>query len=101
MSYRRDLQQLRRAGKQAKRQQRQLAALELAGLTAVTLHAHAQQLTIPIERLTGAPLVDVLREALRDRRQALAAEARQVRHDWLEGEGLDGRRAPHAPSPLP
>ncbi|WP_223654416.1 hypothetical protein [Hymenobacter psoromatis] len=101
MSDRRDLRHLRRARHLAKRQQRQLATLELAGLTAVTLHTHDQQLTIAIERLTGAPLVDVLREALRERRQACAAEARQVRRDWLEGEKLDGRLAPPAPPPLP
>ena len=101
MSDRRDLQQLRRAGKRAKRQQRRLAQLELAGLTAVTLHAHTQQLTVIIERATGAPLVDVLREALRDRRQAFQAEARQVRQDWLEGETLDDRRVSPAPPLLP
>lgn len=99
MSYRRDLKDLRRAGNLAKRQQRQLATLELAGLTAVTLHTHAQHLTIAIERLTGAPLVDVLREALRDRRQACAAEAQQVRQVWLEGEWLAGRLVLPAPSP--
>lgn len=101
MSYRRDLKQLRRASKLARRQQRQLANLELAGLTAVTLHAHTQHLTIAIERLTGAPLVDVLREALRDRRQACEAEARQVHQTWLEDELLEGRLIPPAPSPLP
>jgi hypothetical protein len=101
MSHRRDLKQLRRAGKQARRQQRQLAKLELTGLTAVTLHTHTQHLTITIERLTGAPLVDVLREALRDRRQACAAEARQVRQAWLEDEWLEGGLIPPTPNPLP
>lgn len=101
MSYRRALQHLRRAGKLAKRQQRQLATLELAGLTAVTLHANTQELTIALERLTGAPLVDVLRETLRDRRQAFAAEAQQVRQAWLEGEWLEGRLVPPGPPPLP
>jgi len=100
MSYRRDLKHLRRAGKLAKRQQRQLVTLELAGLTAVTLHANSQQLTIALERLSGAPLVDILREALRDRRQAFAAEARQVRQAWLEDECLEGRLTPPA-TPLP
>ena len=99
MSYRRDLKELRRAQQLAKRQQRQLATLELAGLTAVTLHTHAGQLTIAIERLPGAPIVDVLREALRERRQALAAEAQQVRQDWLEGEWLEGRWMPSSPYP--
>lgn len=101
MSNRRDLKQLRRAGKLAKRQQRQLATLELAGITAVTLHAHDQHLTIAIERLTGAPLVDVLREALRDRQQAFKSEAGQVLHTWLEDERLEGRLISPTPSPLP
>lgn len=96
MSNRRDLKQLRRAGKLAKYQQRQLAMLELAGITAVTLYAHNQHLTIAIERPTGAPLVDVLREALRDRRQAFKTEAQQVRHAWLEDEWLEGRLVPPA-----
>lgn len=101
MSSRRDLKLLRRARKLAKHQQRQLDTLELAGLTAVTLHAHGQQLTIAIERPIGTALIGVLREALRDRRQACAAEARQVRQDWLNGEWLDGRLVAPAPVPLP
>ena len=71
MSYRRDLKLLRRAQKQAKRQLRQLAKLELTGLTAVTLHAHTRQVTITLASATGAPFTDTLREALRERRQAL------------------------------
>jgi len=101
MSSRRDLKLLRRARKLAKRQQRQLDTLELTGLTAVTLHAHGQQLTIAIERPIGMALIGVLREALRDRRQACAAEARQVRQDWLNSEWLDGRLVAPAPAPLP
>jgi hypothetical protein len=45
MSHHRDLKLLRRAQKQAKHQLRQLAKLELTGLTAVTLHAHTRQAT--------------------------------------------------------
>lgn len=91
MSYRRDLKRLHRAQKLAKRQQHQLATLELAGLTAITLHTHAGQLTIAIERLAGASLVDILQEALRDRRRVLQTEARQLLQDWQESEQL---RAP-------
>lgn len=101
MSYRRDLRQLRRARKLAKRQQRQLATIELVGITAVTLHANWEYLTIAVERLTAAPFVDILREALRDRRQALQAEARQLRRDCLEGERLDAGLAPVTAPPLP
>lgn len=101
MSYRRDLKLLRRAQKQAKRQLRQLAQLELTGLTAITLHAHARQLTITLVSATGAPFTDTLREALRERRQALQAEARQLLATWLEDEQLHLRPAPAAGPPLP
>ncbi len=101
MSYRRDLQLLRRAQKQAKRQLRQLAAFELTGLTAVTLHAHARQLTITLASATGAPFTDALREALRERRQVLRAEARHLLATWLEDELLRNHPAPAAGPPLP
>jgi hypothetical protein len=101
MSYRRDLKQLRRAQKQAKRQLRQLAELELTGLTAVTLHAHTRQVTITLASATGAPFTDTLREALRERRQALRAEAQQLLLIWLEDEQLRDRPDPVAGLPLP
>ncbi len=88
MSYRRDLRLLRRARQQAKRQLRQLAEFELTGLTAVTLHTHTRQLTVRLASATGAPFTDALREALRERRQALQAEAQQVLRAWLEEELL-------------
>lgn len=99
MSYRRDLRLLRRARKQAKRQLRQLAEFELTGLTAVTLHAHTQQLTILLASATGAPFTDALREALRERRQALQAETQQVLRTWLEDELL--RDSPDPTTGLP
>lgn len=101
MSYRRDLKLLRRAQKQAKRQMHQLAELELTGLTAVTLHAHTQQVTITLASATGAPFTDTLREALRERRQALQAEAQHLLLTWLENEQLRERPAPPAGPPLP
>ena len=101
MSYRRDLKLLRRAQKQTKRQLRQLAKLELTGLTAVTLHAHTRQVTITLASATGAPFTDTLREALRERRQALQAEARQLLLTWLEDEQLRDRPAPNTGLPLP
>jgi hypothetical protein len=100
MSYRRDLKQLRRAQKRAKRQLRQLAELELTGLTAVTLHAHTRQVTITLASATGAPFTDALREALRERHQALQAEAQQLLLTWLEDEQLHDRPAPAAGLPL-
>lgn len=101
MSHSRDLKLLRRAQKQAKRQLRQLAKLELTGLTAVTLHAHTQQVTITLVSATGAPFTDTLREALRERRQALRAEARQLLLTWLEDEQLHEHPASAAGPALP
>lgn len=101
MSYRRDIQRLRRVRKRAKRQLRQLAEWELTGLTAVTLHAHTRQLTITLISATGAPFTDTLREALRERRQALQAEARQLLATWLEDAQLRVRPVPSAGPPLP
>lgn len=101
MSYRRDLRRLRRARRLAKRQLRQLAAFELTGLTAITLHAHTRQLTIPLVSTTGAPFTDTLREALRERRQALQAETHQLRLMWLEDEQLRCRPAPAVGPALP
>jgi hypothetical protein len=100
MSHRRDLKYLRRAQKQAKRQMRQLAELELTGLTAVTLHANAQQVTITLASATGAPFTDALREILRERRQSLRAKAQQLLCTWLEDEQLRDHSAPVAGSPL-
>lgn len=101
MSYRHDLKLLRRARKQAKQQQRQLADLELTGLTAVTLHTHIGQLTVSLCSTTGAPFTDSLRELLRDRRQALQAEAQHLRRAWLEDKQLRDLDAPVAGPPLP
>ncbi len=101
MSFRRDLQDLRRARRLAKRQLRRLDAFELTGLTAVTLHAHTRQLTILLVSATGAPFTDALREVLRERRQALQAEARQLLLTWLEDEQLRDRPAPIIGPALP
>ena len=101
MSYRRDLKLLRRAHKQTKRQLHQLAEFELTGLTAVTLHTHTRQLTIPLVSATGAPFTDVLREALRERRQALQAETQQLLLTWLLDEQLLSSSAPTTSTPQP
>ncbi|MDJ0368069.1 hypothetical protein QMK33_23255 [Hymenobacter sp. H14-R3] len=101
MSYRRDLQLLRRAQKQAKRQLRQLAELELTGLTAVTLHAHNRQVTVTLVSATGEPFTDSLREELHKRRQALQVEVQQLLLTWVEEAQLRERPAPAAGPPLP
>ena len=100
MSNRRDLKLLRRAEKQVKRQLRHLDELELTGLTAVTLHAHTRRLTITFISTTGAPFTDTLREALRERSQALQADTRQLLAIWLEDEQLRERPSLAAGPPL-
>lgn len=98
MWYRKQLRLVRRARRAARAQQHQLLVLELDGLTAITLHTHARQLTIPIERADAGQLVDTLREALRDRRRTLKQEVRQLRQDWQESLRLRERPASPPPS---
>ena len=99
MWYRKQLRLVRRARRVARAQQHQLLALELDGLTAITLHTHNQQLTIAIERVDAGQLVDTLREALRDRRRALKREAGQLRQDWQESQRLREQEGPTSPHP--
>ncbi|TDN37000.1 hypothetical protein E4631_19765 [Hymenobacter sp. UV11] len=99
MWYRKQLRLIRRARRAARAQQHWLLVLELDGLTAVTLHTHARQLTIPVERAEAGQLVDTLREALRDRRRAWKQEARQLRQDWQESQRLRAHERPTPPSP--
>ena len=94
MWYSKQLRQVRRARKAARAQQHQLLVLELEGLVALTLHSATRTLTIAIERAAGAQVVDTLREALRERRQVLKIEARQLRQDWQESETLRARKGP-------
>ena len=91
MWYRKQLRLIRRARRAARAQQHQLLVLELEGLTAITLHTHARQLTISVERAEAGQLVDTLREALRDRCRAWKQEARQLRQDWQESQRLRKR----------
>ena len=101
MWYSKQLRQVRRARKVARTQQHQLLALELEGIVAITLHSAIQTLTVPIERAAGAQVVDTLREALRERRQVLKTEARQLRRDWQESETLRVRKQkPRLDQPL-
>ena len=98
MWYSKQLRQVRRARKVARMQQHQLLALELEGIVALTLHSATQKLTVPIERAAGAQVVDTLREALRERRQVLKTEARQLRQDWQESETLRARKEKPRPN---
>ncbi len=97
MWYSKQLRLVRRTRKAARTQQHQLLALELEGIVALTLHSATQTLTIPIERTAGAQVVDTLREVLRERRQALKTEARQLRRDWQESERLRARKSQPGP----
>ncbi|OWP61535.1 hypothetical protein CDA63_18910 [Hymenobacter amundsenii] len=94
MWYSKQLRQIRRARKVARAQQHQLLALELDGIVAITMHSVTQALTVAVERAAGAQVVDTLREALRERRQALKTEAQQLRQDWQESEALRVRKKP-------
>ena len=91
MWYSKQLRQVRRVRKEARAQQHQLLALELEGLVALTLHSTTRTLTVPIERTAGVQVIDLLGQALRERRQVLKKEARQPRQDWQESETLRGR----------
>ena len=44
-------------------------------------------------------VIDLLGQALRERRQFLKKEARQLRHDWQESETLRVRKGPSRPDP--
>ena len=100
MWYSKQLRQVRRARKVARRQQNQMLSLELEGIVALTLHSATQTLLVPIERAAGAQVVDTLREALRERRQVLKTEARQLHQDWQESEALRARKEKHRDLPL-
>ena len=51
------------------------------------------------EREAGVQVIDLLGQALRERRQFLKKEARQLRHDWQESETLRVRKGPSRPDP--
>ena len=94
MWYSKQLRQVRRARQAARAQQHQLLEMELEGIVAITLLAVTQSLTVAPEREVGVQVVEALREALRDRRQVLKTEARQLRQDWQGSETLRARKAP-------
>ena len=93
MWYSKQLRLVRRARRAARAQQHLLFALELEGIVALTLHSATGMLTVPVERVAGAQVVDTLLETLRDRRRALKTEAQQLREDWQESEALQAPTA--------
>jgi hypothetical protein len=84
MSYRLDLKHLRRARRQLKRQRSAIAALELEGIVALTLHSVTRSLTFALQPEMRDELIDLLLEAIRQRRVALRAEAARTREDWQQ-----------------
>ena len=84
MSYRLDLKRLRHARRQLKRQRYAIAALGLEGIVALTLHSVTRSLTFTLQPETRDELVDLLLEAIRQRRLALRAEATRTREDWQQ-----------------
>ena len=84
MSYHLDLKRLSRARKQLKRQRHALASLELEGIVTLTLHSVARSLTLALQPEARNELVDLLLEAIRQRRLALKAEATRTRDDWQQ-----------------
>ncbi len=105
MSYRRDLQRLRRARQQLKRQRHDVLALELEGILTLTLHSVARSLTLALPPETRDEVVDLLLAAIRQRRLLLQAEADQTRLDWQQALDLQQRSTdssePSAPSLAP
>ena len=98
MWYSKQLRQVRRARKVARTQQHQLLDLELEGIVALTLHSVTRTLTVATEREAGMQVIDLLGQALRERRQVLKKEAWQLRHDWQESETLRVRKGPSQPN---
>jgi hypothetical protein len=89
MWYKKHLQQIRLARRQAKEQQNQLLKLELTGVIALSLHTLQETLVLPITTQdVMAPIADALREALRTRRQQLKVEAEQLQADWHDSQQL-------------
>jgi hypothetical protein len=98
MWYQRQLRQLKRARQRTRMQQHALARLELEGIVALTLHTASRNLLVAVERETGAQTADMLREALRDRRRQLKAEARQLRRAAEENAALRSGATPPSPT---
>jgi hypothetical protein len=92
MSYRRDLKRLRRARQQLKRQRHALTALELEGIVTLSLHSVTRSLTLALQPETRDELVDLLLEAIRQRRLTLRTEAARTREDWQQA--LDRQQQP-------
>jgi hypothetical protein len=92
MWYSKQLRQVRRARKSARAQQYKLLEMELEGIVAITLHSVTQSLTVATEREAGVQVIDLLGQALRERRQILKAETRDLLENWEESERLHVRK---------
>ena len=92
MWYSKQLRQVRRARKSARAQQHKLLEMELEGIVAITLHSVTQSLTVATEREAGVQVIDLLGQALRERRQVLKTEAQDLLENWEESERLHVRK---------
>ena len=101
MWYSKQLRQVRRARQAARAQQHQLLAMELEGIVAITLHAVTQSLTVATEREVGVQIIALLGQALRERRQILKTEARDLLENWEESERLHIRKGQPLSEPSP
>jgi hypothetical protein len=101
MSYRLDLKRLRRARQQLKRQRHELLALELEGIVTLTLHSVARSLTLALQSETRSELVDLLLEAIHQRRLVLMDEAAHTCESWQQELDRQQPPAPDEPSSHP
>jgi len=62
---------VRRARRQLGAQQRQLLAMELVGVVAITMHTVDESLAVPISGAAAAQVVGTLLEVQRERQQSL------------------------------
>ncbi len=86
------LRRVRRVRKFARAQQNTLLEMELEGIVAITLHTVTQSLTVATEREAGVQIIDMLSQALRERRQLLQTEIRALLENWEENERLHVRK---------
>ena len=99
MFFSKQLRRVRRARKFAGAQQNTLLEIELEGIVAITLHTVTQSLTVATDREAGVQVIDMLGQALRERRQLLQREVRDLLESWQENEVLRGRKASLNPPP--
>jgi hypothetical protein len=86
--YKAQLKRVRATRRALRAQQDQLHQLELDGIVGVTFHTLGQKMKVGISASASSSLVDVVREALRERLQELKKETERLRLDWREHDEL-------------